>query len=251
MTTLQGLSFEEATRNWYKSGSDLEALVTFVAAKSKGRPIDVPAQHPRRPRLYAIGEEIFFRRSGPLDFACATCHSQDDKRIRLQELPNLTDGQGRAVLHVAMAGLSRVAERGVDHGAAPDRLHAANALSRRRLPFRCGDRACRCTCRRTPAARPWKRRASSAEERTMRNLRHALLLGAIAVLPLAGIRAGHERHSRAGLPPIVLRRDARRVGHTPAAGRGQGAVQQVPQPSAAGGGRAHPRAVRAQHRAAG
>lgn len=37
------------------------------------------------------GEHIFFRRSGPLDFSCATCHSQDNRRIRLQELPNFLD----------------------------------------------------------------------------------------------------------------------------------------------------------------
>jgi sulfur-oxidizing protein SoxA len=94
MTTLQGVPIEEATKNWYRPGSDIEALVTFVATKSKGAKIDVPARHPREAEAYAVGEELFFRRSGPLDFSCATCHSQDDKRIRLQELPNLTTAQG-------------------------------------------------------------------------------------------------------------------------------------------------------------
>ena len=41
--------------------------------------------------MQAIGKELFFRRSGPLDFACATCHSQNGRRIRLQELPNFLD----------------------------------------------------------------------------------------------------------------------------------------------------------------
>lgn len=94
MMALQGLSLEEATGNWHRPGSDLEALVTFVATRSKGRKIDVPARHPREAETYAVGEELFFRRSGPLDFSCATCHSQDDKRIRLQDLPNLTTTQG-------------------------------------------------------------------------------------------------------------------------------------------------------------
>jgi sulfur-oxidizing protein SoxA len=94
MTMLQGLSVEEATRNWYRPGSDIEALVTFVATKSKGAKIEVPARHPREAEAFAVGAELFFRRSGPLDFSCATCHSQNDKRIRLQDLPNLTTAQG-------------------------------------------------------------------------------------------------------------------------------------------------------------
>ena len=43
MMTLQGFSLEEATRGWYKRDSDIEALVTYVAAQSKGSTIDVPA----------------------------------------------------------------------------------------------------------------------------------------------------------------------------------------------------------------
>lgn len=88
MQTLQGFSFEDATRGWYKAGSDVEALVTFVATHSKGLPIAAPVEHPEETRMLAAGEDLFFRRSGPLDFSCATCHSQDERRIRLQELPN-------------------------------------------------------------------------------------------------------------------------------------------------------------------
>ena len=94
MITLQGVSRADAIAGWYRRESDIEALVTFVATKSKGHKIEVPAHLPQEAQMYAIGEEIFFRRSGPLDFACSTCHSQDDKRIRLQELPNLTTAQG-------------------------------------------------------------------------------------------------------------------------------------------------------------
>jgi sulfur-oxidizing protein SoxA len=32
---------------------------------------------------------MFFRRQGPMDFACATCHADAGKRIRLQGLPYL------------------------------------------------------------------------------------------------------------------------------------------------------------------
>jgi L-cysteine S-thiosulfotransferase len=88
METLQGMRREEAIRDWYKADSELESLVTYVAAQSKGEKIDVPATHPAEARMYAVGEALFFRRSGPLDFSCATCHSQENRRIRLQELPD-------------------------------------------------------------------------------------------------------------------------------------------------------------------
>ncbi|MEI7968011.1 MAG: sulfur oxidation c-type cytochrome SoxA [Betaproteobacteria bacterium] len=88
ITALQGVSAEEAARHWYRSGSEVEALATFVAAKSRGFPIQVPAAHPREAEMLSAGADLFYRRSGPLDFSCATCHAQEDRRIRLQELPN-------------------------------------------------------------------------------------------------------------------------------------------------------------------
>ncbi|MBI1397516.1 MAG: sulfur oxidation c-type cytochrome SoxA [Betaproteobacteria bacterium] len=91
ITRLQGIPREDVVRHWYRRGSDIEALVTFVAARSKGSPVDVPAREPHEAALLAVGADFFFRRSGPLDFACSTCHSQDDRRIRLQEVPNFTD----------------------------------------------------------------------------------------------------------------------------------------------------------------
>jgi sulfur-oxidizing protein SoxA len=94
MMTLQGLTLEEATKGWYKAGSDLEALVTFVATQSQGKPINVPASHPEEAQMYAIGEKIFYRRAGPLDFSCATCHSVEGQRIRLQDLPTLATTKG-------------------------------------------------------------------------------------------------------------------------------------------------------------
>lgn len=97
MVTLQGFKQEEVTRQWFsKPGkeSDIEALVTFIGAKSNGKPINVPAAHPEEQRMAKIGEYIFYRRSGPQDFSCAICHGQDGKRIRLQELGNLTTREG-------------------------------------------------------------------------------------------------------------------------------------------------------------
>ena len=97
MVSLQGFTQEEATKNWYsKPGrdSDIEALITYIGAQSNGQKINVPARHPEEARMAAIGEYIFYRRSGPQDFSCAICHGQEGKRIRLQELGNLTTQAG-------------------------------------------------------------------------------------------------------------------------------------------------------------
>lgn len=102
MVTLQGFKVEEVTKNWYSRPgreSDIEALVTFVGARSNGMKIAVPATHPEEAKMAKMGEYIFYRRSGPQDFSCAICHGQEGKRIRLQELGNLTtkDGAGTAM----------------------------------------------------------------------------------------------------------------------------------------------------------
>jgi L-cysteine S-thiosulfotransferase len=52
--------------------------------------IAVPQQHPKEREAYELGREIFFYRAGSYDFSCASCHSDDGKRIRTQQLPNLT-----------------------------------------------------------------------------------------------------------------------------------------------------------------
>ncbi len=70
--------------------SDMEDLVAFIANRSSGMPVDVKLEHPKEKELYAVGEEMFFRRGGQWDFACATCHGDDGRRIRLQGLPNLS-----------------------------------------------------------------------------------------------------------------------------------------------------------------
>ena len=103
MVTLQGYSQEEATKNWFSrpgKDSDIEALVTFIGARSNGKSINVPNKQPAEAAMYKEGEYIFYRRSGPQDFSCAVCHSHQGKRIRLQELGNLTtrEGAGTAMM---------------------------------------------------------------------------------------------------------------------------------------------------------
>lgn len=102
MVTLQGFTQAEVTRQWFSrpgKDSDIEALVTFIGAKSNGMKINAPATHPEEARMAKMGEYIFYRRSGPQDFSCSICHGQEGKRIRLQELGNLTtkDGAGFAM----------------------------------------------------------------------------------------------------------------------------------------------------------
>jgi len=95
--TLQGMTEADAKRNPFGSSdrkADMEALVAYVTGESRGVKMAVSLDHPKAKEAYALGEKIFFFRGGPHDFSCATCHGEDGKRIRLQDLPNLTSKAG-------------------------------------------------------------------------------------------------------------------------------------------------------------
>jgi len=97
MVNLQGFTLEEASKKPFGNEShksDMEALVAYLVAASRGVKMNVALNHVKEKEAYEIGKKIFFYRAGPYDFACATCHSEDGKRIRLQELPNLTQPKG-------------------------------------------------------------------------------------------------------------------------------------------------------------
>jgi sulfur-oxidizing protein SoxA len=93
MVTLQGIDRAQAVKSPYSGAgqrqTDLEALVAFVVEESRGMPINLPQSHPKEIAAAQRGEKIFFYRAGPYDFSCASCHAEDAKRIRLQDLPNL------------------------------------------------------------------------------------------------------------------------------------------------------------------
>src|SRR5262245_24197446 len=72
-----------------QQGTELEALATYVASKSNGLKFSPQLAHPKEREALKVGEALFFRRQGPMDFACATCHADSGRRIRLQELPYL------------------------------------------------------------------------------------------------------------------------------------------------------------------
>ena len=98
MVKLQGYTEADAKKNPFGAGnerkSDMEALVAYVTSESRGVKMNVPQSHPKEREAYALGEKIFYFRGGTHDFACATCHGEDGKRIRLQDLPNLTTQAG-------------------------------------------------------------------------------------------------------------------------------------------------------------
>ena len=94
MVTLQGFTEVDAKMNPYSAPgrhSDMEALTSYIAAESKGMQLNVPIRHAKELEAFELGEQLFYRRAGPHDFACSTCHGDQGKRIRLQELPKLIE----------------------------------------------------------------------------------------------------------------------------------------------------------------
>lgn len=98
MINLQGFTQAQATTQPFGAGaskrSTMEAIVSYIASESRGMPIAPGTGHPLEKQAFQTGKAIFNYRGGPYDFACATCHSAPDKRIRLQDLPDLTTAAG-------------------------------------------------------------------------------------------------------------------------------------------------------------
>jgi sulfur-oxidizing protein SoxA len=95
MEKLQGISAADYVKRPHPGGGapvkDLGAMATYVASKSSGQKFAAPLGHAKEREAAALGETLFNRRSGPFDFACATCHANSGLRIRLQGLPYLAD----------------------------------------------------------------------------------------------------------------------------------------------------------------
>ncbi len=105
--TLQGLTQDEASANPFSSPgkpSEIERLVAYITAESRGTAIDIPLAHPQERRVYELGRRMFFYRAGAYDFACATCHAQPGLRIRLQELPDLLTSEGARSAYTTWPG---------------------------------------------------------------------------------------------------------------------------------------------------
>jgi sulfur-oxidizing protein SoxA len=96
MEMLQGFSAKAIADTPFGRGeqNNVTALATFVAAASKGLKFNLPQGHEQEKVAYEVGKRLFFLRAGTHDFSCASCHGEDNKRIRLQDLPNLTKNPG-------------------------------------------------------------------------------------------------------------------------------------------------------------
>ena len=94
MTTLQGRTADEATKRVFGNAdkaSEMEYLSAYIAAQSRGVKMTPGTTHPKEKAAYALGKAMFFYRAGSWDFSCASCHGEQGKRIRMQELPVLSE----------------------------------------------------------------------------------------------------------------------------------------------------------------
>jgi len=99
MQTLQGFDAAALAKTPFGQGEmhTLEALAAWISGESRGLKFALPQAHPQERRMYELGRRAFYFRGGPMDFACATCHGEPGKRIRLQDLPDLRGNPGNGV----------------------------------------------------------------------------------------------------------------------------------------------------------
>ena len=92
MTTLKGFPADDpAVKKTHGSDSDMMKLQTYIAMQSNGMMWNPPMDHPLEKAMSDAGEVMFYRRAGPMDFSCQTCHGATGKRIRASVLPNLNE----------------------------------------------------------------------------------------------------------------------------------------------------------------
>jgi L-cysteine S-thiosulfotransferase len=76
---------------------DMDAIVAYVVTHSKGKKVNVSIANPKEKAMYEMGKRAFYYEAGPFDFSCASCHGSAGKRIRLQDLPDLTTHEGAVI----------------------------------------------------------------------------------------------------------------------------------------------------------
>lgn len=99
METLQGLNGAEIAKTPFRRGemANVTALATWIAAESRGLKFNLSQSHQQEKTFYEVGKRLFFQRGGTHDFSCASCHGEENKRIRLQDLPILSQNPGDGV----------------------------------------------------------------------------------------------------------------------------------------------------------
>ena len=92
MITLQGRTRDEATKRVFGNEdklSEMEYLSAYAAGQSRGVKMAPGMGHPKEQAAFELGRKTFFYRAGAWDFSCASCHGEEGKRIRMQDLPLL------------------------------------------------------------------------------------------------------------------------------------------------------------------
>lgn len=99
MEQLQGFDATAIAKTPFGKGEqvNIEGLVAWISAESRGLKFNLPQAHAEERKTYELGKRAFFYRGGPYDFSCASCHGQPGKRIRLQDLPDLTGNPGNGI----------------------------------------------------------------------------------------------------------------------------------------------------------
>lgn len=99
MESLQGFSAAEIAKTPFGRGEqkNMESLVAWISAESRGMKMNLPQSHVKEKTMYEVGKRAFFYRGGPYDFSCASCHGEPGKRIRMQDLPDLTKNPGDGI----------------------------------------------------------------------------------------------------------------------------------------------------------
>lgn len=98
METLQGIAPDKVINERFLKGErgKVAALVAYIVTESNGAKIAVDMRPPQMKQMYEMGKMMFYFRGGPMDFSCATCHGEEGKRIRMQDLPDLRTQKGAA-----------------------------------------------------------------------------------------------------------------------------------------------------------
>ena len=96
MEQLQGFNAADIAKTRFGDGEQktIESLVAYISGESRDMAFNLPQKHAQEKLMYEVGKKVFYLRGGPMDFACASCHGEDNKRVRLQDLPNLTKQPG-------------------------------------------------------------------------------------------------------------------------------------------------------------
>ena len=188
MVALQGRSRAEATKRLFGNAdrpSEMEYLVAYIVGQSRGHKMAAPMSHPKERAAYELGKKAFFYRAGSWDFSCASCHGEADKRIRMQDLPVLSQPAGAQKAYTTWPAYRVSNSQLKTHAVAHQRLLPPDALPRARVRFRSDHRA-----HALPRRHRQGRSLPRPGHQTMRPAR-LLLVGALAAR--ARIRANRRR----------------------------------------------------------